>query len=118
MANKNQVNRDAKTIGALYAGSAGLTVFWLIIIAKGVSSGIKSALNFYPDVGPLLGGFAVGILVFLVTNYLVVKVMKEKENASLAKHEHKASVLFVVSCIVIFLMTFPPIFEPIVEIFH
>ena len=117
MAKNNQATRDAETISALYAGTAGLTVFWLTIIVKGVVSGVKSALNFYPDVGPLLGMFLVGFLTFIATYYLVVRIMSEQKKSVLTKHERTASILFVVSTVVIFIMTFPPIFEPIVDLF-
>ena len=91
---------------------------WLLIILKGANSGIKSILNFYPDVGPLLGGFVVGFIAFVITYFVVANILKEKNRSELNSHERKSSILFVVSTVLIFIMTFPPVFEPIVDIFH
>ena len=110
--------KDAKSTAALYAGTVGITIFWLLIIMKNASADVKEVLNFYPPVGPLLGGFVFGLIGFVIAYFVVVNNMKKKKKGDLDKHERTSSVLFVISCVLIFFMTFPPIFEPIAEIFH
>ncbi len=115
MAN-NKTVKKARTTGILYGASISLTVFWLIIILKGAYSPIKSALNFYPSVGPLLGGFVVGIVAFFVGMYAVEKYYDSRSAAEVRKAEKTAVTVFIVASIVVFFMTFPPIFEPIVDL--
>lgn len=114
MANSKTI-KATRTTGILHGASLSLFVFWLLIILKGAYAPVKSALNFYPAVGPLLGGFVVGIAMFFVGMFLVEKYYEGKSAADVEKAEKTAVTVFIVSSVVIFFMTFPPIFEPIVH---
>ena len=90
-----------------YLVAAGLTfmVFWKINILKEAYPSVKSFLEFYKPIGPLLGVFAVSIAAFFIFSALfqLIKV----------KNQSFAFWFFAVSAIVFALMVFPPIFEPI-----
>ena len=90
--------------------AAGLTLnfFWVLNIFKESYAGVKSVLNFYAPVGPLLGLFIFSGIVFLLS-YLVFVMIKPKSQKT-------AFWVYTISIIVFFLMVFPPIWEPIVDI--
>ena len=93
-----------------YLVAAGLTfiVFWKINILKEAYPSIKSFLEFYKPIGPLLGVFAVSLVAFFIFSALfqLIKV----------KNQGFAFWFFAISAVVFALMVFPPIFEPIVHI--
>ena len=92
-----------------YLVAAGLTfiVFWVTNILKESYPAIKSLLEFYKPIGPLLGVFAVALLSFLIFSALF-QLIKVKNQAF-------AFWFFVISAVFFALMVFPPIFEPIVH---
>lgn len=94
----------------IWAASLGLTVFWILNIFKEAYPGVKSTLNFYAPVGPLLGLFLVGLVVFLVTMLILTKT-----TAFTSKVSDKVTFwVFALAIVLFFLMVFPPFFEPIV----
>ena len=92
-----------------YLIAAGLTFifFWVFNILKESYPSIKSSLEFYKPIGPLLGVFAVSLVAFFVFSALfqLIKV----------KNQGFAFWFFAISAIVFALMVFPPVFEPIVH---
>jgi len=93
-----------------YLVAAGLTfiVFWKINILKEAYPSIKSFLEFYKPIGPLLGVFTVALLSFFIFSALfhLIKVRNQKFSFW----------FFAISAILFALMVFPPVFEPIVHI--
>lgn len=117
MVKKESATQDVKSISSLYAGSVGIAVYFVLIVASEVSEPIKKVLDFYPAVGPLLGKFVFALAAFFVAKYLFIGTLGNLDKKSLGKHEKTAAMWFVASSILIFLLTFPPVFGPIVEIF-
>jgi hypothetical protein len=107
---------NSMAASSLYGGALSLTVFWLLVVLKAAYQPLSDFLNWYDPVGPLLGTFGVGLLVFLVGAYAFDTQLKATSAASPGVHEKRAALLFMLSIILVFFMTFPPIFEPIVEI--
>lgn len=91
--------------GYLVSAALALVVFWVLGILKAAFPGIKSLLNFYPPIGPLLGLFTVSLIAFVlfVSIFQVVKI----------RDQAFAFWFFVISTILFAFMVFPPIFEPI-----
>lgn len=91
-----------KAISTIWACSLTLTFFWVLNILKEANPAVKNFLNFYPPVGPLLGLFLVSILFFLTTLLVFPKKGEDQK---------RAFWVLIISAIIFFLMTFPPIFE-------
>ena len=104
------------TISALYAGAFSLTLFWITIILKEAYVAVENFLNWYDPVGPLLGVFGVGLLAFFLTGVVFKSLLKKQTADNLTWHEKRAAALFMIASVVVLFMTFPPIFEPIVEL--
>lgn len=92
----------------LYSASITLTFFWILNIFKESFDAVKSSLNFYPPVGPLLGLFLSSIL-FLAVLSVMVPVFKPR-------NQKLSFWMLVMSAIIFLFMVFPPIFEPLVDI--
>jgi len=92
-----------------YLVAAGLTfiVFWKTNILKEAYPSVKSFLEFYPPIGPLLGVFAISLLAFFLFSALfhIIKI----------KNQNFSFWFFAISAIIFALMVFPPFFEPIVR---
>lgn len=99
-----------KANSILWTASLTLTFFWVLNILKEIFSGVKNFLNFYPSVGPLLGLFLLSSL-FTFVAYLIVLSVKPAS-------QKLAFWSYLISAIIFFLMVFPPIFEPLVDIFN
>lgn len=107
---------SSNSIAALYASSASVTAFWITIILKESYTGFSNLLNFYKPVGPLLGLFLLALFVFAAVYYAVNSKLDGAKVASLRKHSQKSITVFMVSTILVFFMTFPPVFDFFVEI--
>ena len=92
----------------LWAAALTLNFFWILNILKESYKGVKDLLNFYPPVGPLLGLFIFSGIVFFVS-ILILLMIKPKS-------QRTAFLVYVTSALVFFLMVFPPVWEPIVDI--
>lgn len=90
--------------------AAGLTLnfFWILNILKESYKEVKAFLNFYPDVGPLLGLFIFSGIVFFIS--LVVLVMIKP------KSQKTAFWFYALSAVIFFFMVAPPFFKPLVDI--
>lgn len=117
MVKKESATQDVKSISSLYAGSISIAVYSVLIVASEVSEPIKKVLDFYPPVGPLLGKFVFALAAFFVAKYLFISTLGSLDKKSLDKHEKTAAIWFVTASILVFLFTFPPVFEPIIDIF-
>ena len=91
----------------LWASSASFIFFGILNILKEANDGVKSTLNFYPPVGPLLGLFLSSAL-FLVVVYFVGVFFK-------IKTPKVAFWIFAGCSLAFFFLVFPPVFEPIVD---
>lgn len=110
-------NAAPETIAAMYAGSACVTVFWVLIILKESYEGISDLLNFYKPVGPLLGLFLLALVMFALVYYWAVSFLGPDPSVSqLRKHQSRSSKLFVAASVLVFFMTFPPIFDVFVDL--
>lgn len=92
----------------LWAAALTLDFFWILNILKESYKGVKAFLNFYPAVGPLLGLFIFSGIVFFIS-FVVLVMIKPKSQKT-------AFWFYTISAIVFFLMVFPPIFKPLVDI--
>ncbi len=90
--------------------AAGLTLnfFWVLNILKESYAGVKSVLNFYAPVGPLLGLFISSIIV-LFLSYMVFAMIK-------LKSQKTAFWFYTLSAVIFFFMVAPPFFKPFVDI--
>lgn len=96
------MQNKTKAISIIWSASLTLTFFWVLNIFKETNSQVKVFLNFYPPTGPLLGLFLVSILFFLSLLLILPKKWKDQK---------RAFWVLIISTIIFFLMTFPPIFE-------
>ena len=104
------------SIAAMYAGSASVTIFWVLIILKESYEGISNLLNFYKPVGPLLGLFILALATFAAIYYWAISFLRSVASEKQRKHQIKASKVFITASILVFFMTFPPIFDVIVDL--
>jgi len=104
------------SIAALYASAASVTVYWISIIIKEAYAGFSDILNFYKPVGPLLGLFILALLTFFVVYYAINSSLSRAKTPIINKHLQKSVTLFVISTVLVFFMTFPPIFDWFVEL--
>jgi len=102
-------DKETQSIAMLWAASTALTFFWILNVAKEASSQVKSFLNFYPPVGPLLGLFSFSILILLIS-YVLIKSLKPK-------NQKAAFLALLTSSVLYFFMVFPPVYEIIVDLF-
>ena len=106
---------SAGSISIMYAASVSLNFYWLLVFFKHSVEPISDALNWYPPVGPLLALFILSLVAFGVSCWLFNRRFSEQGERSLKRHQALAAQTLVVSTILVFLMTFPPIFEPIAD---
>jgi len=92
----------------LLAAGLALNFFWVLNVLKESYAGVKSVLNFYAPVGPLLGLFISSSIVFFIS-FVVLVMIKPKSQKT-------AFWFYTISAIVFFFMVFPPIFKPFVDI--
>jgi len=97
-----------QTNSILWAATIALNFFWVLNILKEAFSGVKSFLNFYPPVGPLLGLFIFSVIIFFISILILVMIKPKSQKV--------AFWVYVTSILVFFLMVFPPVWEPIVDI--
>lgn len=107
---KNDTNKTI-TSHSLMSVAISLNAFWIINLAKTANESVKDTLDFYSPVGPLLGVF-VASLVVLGLAFWVLRA------AHVRISEKFAYRFYVATAILFFLMVFPPIFEPIAELFE
>lgn len=103
---EEKINQQINSV--LWAAAFVLNFFWIINIFKEAFSEVKSFLNFYPPVGPLLGLYIFSGIVFLIS-YAAVVMIKPKSQKS-------AFWIYVISAVAFFFMVFPPIFIPIAHL--
>lgn len=101
--------KQTQAIIAIWASSLALTFFWILNILKEGIAGIKSFLNFYPPVGPLLGLFLSSILSLFV--FLIILHSVKPTN------QKKSFWVLILSSVLFLLMVFPPVFEIIIDLF-
>ena len=92
----------------LISGGLTLNFFWVLNIFKEAYPNVKDFLTFYKPIGPLLGLFILSSFVFVLF-LIVFKFVKIQD-------QKKVFWFFVLSCLVYFLMVFPAVFEPLVDI--
>lgn len=102
------------TIALLYALSASFNAFWVFTIIKAASKTFKKAITLYDPVGPLSGLFAYSLLVAAVVFVVLLVLLPSKISL---RQQKIAYGIYFISIILFFLMVFPPIFEPIAELF-
>lgn len=105
----------ASVISIIYSASLSMTVFWLLIIAKGANKSINDLLNVHKGVGPLLSLFIISMISLIGGYFLLKSVLKAKQLSG--KQLNVAVWVLIIATVVFTLMTAPPFFEPIVEIF-
>jgi len=108
----------AGSISALYAGSISVTLFWMLVLLKKAYGSLGDALRWNDAIGPLSGTFGVGLIVLVASYFAINKFLDGSSTAMLKKHEQMALRTFMVASILVFMMTFPPVFEPIAELLH
>lgn len=92
--------------GAMIASGIGTLVIGMMTTGAVLSSGLKSFLNMYNPAGPLSGKTTVGVIVWLISWFVLNRIWKD-EDYDLAK-------AFTITLILIglgLILTFPPVFE-------
>lgn len=92
----------------LTAAGISLLFFALLNIAKEANPAVKSFLNFYPPIGPLLGLFLFSTVTYIIFYYLL--------SALKPGSQKKAFWILLISSIAFFFLVFPPVFELIVAL--
>ena len=113
---KKSAVTSPESVSALYASSASVTAFWILIILKESYSSFSNILNFYKPVGPLLGLFLSALLIFALAYFVTNSSLKTTKAENLKKHSQQSITLFMVSTVLVLFMTFPPIFNIFVDI--
>lgn len=103
---EGKINQQINSV--LWAATLALNFFWILNIFKEAFSEVKSFLNFYPPVGPLLGLYIVSGIVFLIS-FAVVAMIKPRS-------QKIAFWVYVISAVAFLFMVFPPIFIPIAHL--
>lgn len=101
--------KETQAIKIIWASSLTLTFFWILNILKEGIPGVKNFLNFYPPVGPLLGLFLFSILSLFI--FLIIF------NSVKPKDQKLAFWVGLISPIIFLVMTFPPIFKMVINLF-
>lgn len=94
----------------MLAGGTSLNAFWVLNICKEAYPAFKELLNFYPVTGPLLGLYLASFATFVVV-FVLVRSMRWGSAT-----ERILRWYFMLSVLLFFLMTFPPVWEPIVGV--
>ncbi len=105
-------NNKNLAVAALWGATKALTVFWIVNILKEAYKPVKDVLGFYSPVGPLLGLFLVSLAVFVVVTYVLAKSTNLTQKLS----EKTTFWAYAGSVALFFVMVFPPVFEPIVNV--
>lgn len=91
---------------AMVAGGIGAFVIGLLTTGVVISEGLKETLNWWNPAGPLTGKTGLGVIVWLITWYILNRRW-HTENPSLQQ-------AFTITLILIglaMILTFPPVFE-------
>lgn len=91
---------------ALLAGGIGSAILGLVTISVEASEVIKTSLNWYKPVGPLMGKSSVGILAF-VLSWLILNYLWKGKDTNFSRVATVAMVLVVIGLI----LTFPPVWS-------
>ena len=113
-----EVNTDIKpeSISSIWGGAASVTTIWVLVILKEAYKPIDSVLNFYKPVGPLLGIFVVSLIVFWAVCSFRLSKIKELPPNKLAKELYNSLKWFIIASVLVLFMTFPPIYNIVVDI--
>ena len=103
----NVVNRipSGPAAAAFLSGAFGVFVIGLLTTLSEMSEGISSALNWYNPSGSLVGKTSAGIIVWLISWFILNRMWKDKDK--------NLKSLFIWSMVIValgFLLTFPPFF--------
>ena len=96
----------APAAAAMISGAIGVFTIGLMTTGAVISEGLKAALNWWNPAGPLSGKTGVGILVWLVSWFLLNTLWKGKEY-DLTKAFNITLILIILGLV----LTFPPVFE-------
>ncbi|HZD11556.1 MAG TPA: hypothetical protein VE553_09455 [Candidatus Binatia bacterium] len=91
---------------AMVASGAGVFVIGLLTTGTAISSELKETLNWWNPAGPLTGKTGLGVIVWLVTWYVLNRVL-HADNRSLQRAFAVTLILIALGLI----LTFPPVFE-------
>lgn len=100
--------KETQAMIVIWASSLTLTFFWVLNIFKEANKGIENFLNFYPPIGSLLGLFIFSIL-FLLILLIILRFVRPN-------NQKTAFWVLILSAILFFCMTFPPVFEIFVNL--
>jgi len=91
---------------AILSAGLGSAVIGLLTTGAVISTGLKSALNWWGPAGPLSGKTGVGVITWLVS-WIVLHTLWKDEDVAFVRVLVVTLVLLALGL----LMTFPPVFE-------
>ena len=102
-----EINKpNGPVAAALLAGGIGSAVLGLLTFGAEASEGIKTLMNWYNPVGPLMGKSSLGIIAFFLSWVILNSLWKGKET-NFGRIAIVAMVLVTVGLI----FTFPPVWS-------
>jgi hypothetical protein len=100
-----EINKpNGPVAAALLAGGIGSAVLGLATLSVEASATIKTALNWYNPVGPLMGKSSLGIIAFLLSWVILNYIWKGKET-----NFSRIATIAIVLVAVGLIFTFPPV---------
>ncbi|MEW5988790.1 MAG: hypothetical protein AB1791_19365 [Chloroflexota bacterium] len=103
---ETQNSTTGPAAAALIAGGIGALVIGLMTTGAEISEGLKNVLNWWNPAGPLVGKTGLGIIVWLISWFVLNRLWKDK-----AYDLGKAFTITLILIAVGLVLTFPPVFE-------
>lgn len=100
-----EINKpNGPVAAALLAGGIGSAVLGLVTLGVEASSAIKTAMNWYNPVGPLMGKSSLGIIAFFLSWAILNTIWKGKETDF-----NRIATVAIILVVVGLIFTFPPV---------
>jgi len=103
----NETNKpNGPVAAALLAGGIGSAVLGLATLGVEASAAIKTAMNWYNPVGPLMGKSSLGIIAFFLSWGILNNMWKDKET-----NFNRIAIVSIALVAVGLIFTFPPVWH-------
>jgi hypothetical protein len=102
-----EINKpNGPVAAALLAGGIGSAILGLVTILVEASEGIRTSLNWYNPVGPLMGKSSVAIIAFVLSWLILDYLWKGKET-----NFNRVATVALILVVVGLILTFPPVWS-------
>jgi hypothetical protein len=102
-----EINKpNGPVAAALLAGGIGSAVLGLATLGVEANTAIKTAMNWYNPVGPLMGKSSLGIIAFFLSWGILNTIWKGKETDF-----NRIATVAIVLVVIGLILTFPPVWS-------